>query len=307
MSRIDIVNELHKPARKNFERRQVKIMGIDDLWQADLVEMIPYAKENADFKYILTVIDTFSKFAWVLPVKNKTSHIIVNAMRNIFSQSKRIPKNLQTDMGTEFYNKHFKQLMKQHNINHYSTFSHMKACIVERFNRTLKEQMWKKFSLQGSYKWLNILEKLVKDYNNKRHRKTKLAPTEVTKHNEKQLLNHIYTPHSKIVYQHKFNVGDFVRVSKFKTIFEKGYTPNWSTEIFKIIKINKKFPVTYLLEDYQGYPIAGRFYEQELQKTNHPDTYLVEKILKNKGNKVLVKWLGFKSTHNSWINKTDIL
>lgn len=306
MSRIQIVNELHKPARKNFIRRHVTIKGIDDLWQADLVEMIPYAKENAGFKYLLTVIDAFSKFAWVEPIKKKTSQIIVGALTKIFNESKRIPRNLQTDMGTEFYNKDFKHLMKQKNINHYSTFSPIKACIVERFNRTLKEQMWRKFSLQGSYKWVNILKNLVKDYNNKKHRTIKLAPVEVTMANEKQLLEHVYT-YPKLMQKNKFKVGDFVRVSKFKTVFEKGYTPNWTTEIFKVISINNKFPVTYLLEDYKGQLISGRFYEKELQKTNHPDTYLVEKILKRNGTKLYVKWLGFGSSHNSWINKTDII
>jgi len=307
MTRSQIVDELHKPARKHFLRRRVKILGIDDLWQADLVEMIPYAKYNNGFKYLLTIIDAFSKFAWVLPLKNKTSQSIVDVMKTIFCQSKRIPKNLQTDMGTEFYNKYFKQLMKVKNINHYSTFSPIKASIVERFNRTLKEQMWKKFSFQGSYKWVNILENLVKDYNNKKHRTIKLAPVDVTKKNEKQLLKHVYTTTPKIIHQSKFHIGDFVRVSKFKTVFDKGYTPNWTTEIFKVIKINIKFPVTYLLEDYQGNPIAGRFYEKELQKTNHPDTYLVEKILKRRGCKIYVKWLGFDSSHNSWINKKDLV
>lgn len=307
MNRLQIVNELHKPARKNFIRRCVKIKGIDDLWQADLVEMIPYAKENAGFKYLLTVIDTFSKFAWVQPLKKKTSQMIIDALNNIFNQSKRIPRNLQTDMGTEFYNKHFKQLMKLKNINHYSTFSSIKACIVERFNRTLKEQMWRQFSLQGSYKWVNILKNLVHDYNHRKHRTIKLAPVDVTKKNEKQLLKRVYTQTPKIIHQTKFRVGDFVRVSKFKTVFDKGYTPNWTTEIFKVIKINQKFPVTYLLEDYQGNPVAGRFYEQELQKTNHPNTYLVEKILKKKKSKAYVKWLGFPSSHNTWINEKDIL
>lgn len=306
MSRNQIVNELHKPARKNFIRRCVKIKGIDDLWQADLVEMISYAKENVGFKYLLTVIDTFSKFAWVEPLKKKTSHMVVDAFNKIFNESKRIPKNLQTDMGTEFYNTDFKQLMKQKNINHYSTFSPIKACIVERFNRTLKEQMWKKFSLQGSYKWVTILENLVKDYNNKKHRTIKLAPVDVNEKNEKRILKQVYT-YPILIQKNKFNLGEFVRVSKFKTIFEKGYTPNWTTEIFTVNKVNNKFPVTYLLEDYQGQPIAGRFYEQELQKTNLPDTYLVEKILKRKGSKVYVKWLGFKSSHNTWINKKDIL
>jgi len=307
MDRFQIVSELHKPARKNFARRCVKIKGLDDLWQADLVEMIPYANENNGYKYLLTIIDTFSKFTWVEPLKKKESKIIVDAFKKVFSQNKRMPKNLQTDMGTEFFNKDFNKLMKQKNINHYSSFSPLKASIIERFNRTLKEHMWKMFSLQGTYKWVNILENLVKDYNHKKHRTINLAPVKVTKKNENQILKDIYSPTPRIIKQTKFHVDDFVRVSKFKTVFEKGYTPNWTTEIFKVVKVNNKFPVTYLLKDYQGNIIAGRFYEQELQKTNYPDTYLVEKIMKKKNNKAYVKWLGFSSSHNTWINEKDIL
>lgn len=181
MSREQIVNELHRKARVNFPRRNVVIKGIDDLWQIDLVEMIPYAKENKNFKYLLTVIDTFSKFAWAKPIKKKDAHSTTKAMKEIFQKSGRHPKNLQSDAGKEFYNKDFKNLMQKYKINHYSTYTHLKASIVERFNRTLKDKMWKKFSLQGSYKWINILSKLINEYNNSYHRTIKTQPTKITK------------------------------------------------------------------------------------------------------------------------------
>lgn len=101
--------------------------------------------------------------------------------------------------------------------------------------------------------------------------------------------------------------GDYVRISKYKGIFEKGYTPNWSTEIFKIIKAQNTCPVTYLLEDSRHNPILGAFYKEELQKTKHPEVYLVEKVLKRKGNKVFVKWLGLPNDENSWIDKSNVL
>jgi len=104
----------------------------------------------------------------------------------------------------------------------------------------------------------------------------------------------------------KFNVGDDVRISTYKSVFAKGYLPSWSTEIFKIIKINDTLPTTYQLQDYTGKPIAGCFYSEEIQKTNHPNDYLIEKIIRKKGDLILVKWLGFDNTHNSWINTGDI-
>ena len=103
-----------------------------------------------------------------------------------------------------------------------------------------------------------------------------------------------------------FNKGDSVRISTQKGVFTKGYLPNWSTEIFTIVKINKTRPPTYNLNDYTGKPIAGCFYSEEISKTRYPNDFLIEKIIRRKGEKLLIKWLGFDHTHNSWINKTDI-
>ncbi|XP_018406601.1 PREDICTED: uncharacterized protein LOC108782743 [Cyphomyrmex costatus] len=111
----------------------------------------------------------------------------------------------------------------------------------------------------------------------------------------------------KIAGPAKFKVGDAVRVSKYKTIFEKGYTPNWTTEVFRIVRVQRTNPVTYLLEDYRGEPVAGGFYEHELLRVANSDVYLVEKVLRKKGDRVYVKWLGFDGSHNSWINKRDVV
>lgn len=306
IEREGIVSELHKSARKNFPRRFVNVKGIYDLWQADLVEMLPYAKMNKNFKYILTVIDVFSKKAFAKPVLNKSSKLVTDAMNQIFLENKKSPRHLQTDNGTEFHNKIFKDLMKRYNINFYSTYSSLKASVVERFNRTLKNKMWKQFSLQGSYKWLNILQDLVMSYNSTKHRTIKMVPNKVNSSNEKDLLNSVYKRQLKWV-KNKFKIGDVVRISKYKSIFDKGYTPNFSTELFKIVNVNRKFPTTYHLEDMKKNPIAGQFYEMELQKTKYPDSYLVEKVLKRVNNQYFVKWLAFPNSENSWINKRDIL
>jgi len=109
----------------------------------------------------------------------------------------------------------------------------------------------------------------------------------------------------KIAGPAKFKVGNSVRVSKYKTIFEKGYTLNWATEVFKIVKVQRINPVTYLLKGYNGKSIAGAFYEYKLHRAIHPDIYLVEKVLRRRGNKVYVKWLGFDGSHNSWIYKDN--
>lgn len=302
----DVVNELHKPVRRNFKRRKVIIKGLNDLWQSDLIEMLPYSKLNNGHRYVLVVIDTFSKYVWCLPLKSKTVKNVSEAMQKIFYIAKTTPKNLHTDRGNEFFGGIFQNLMKKYNINHYSTFSNLKASIVERVNRTLKNKMWKQFSMQGSYKWLDILPKIVFDYNNTIHSTTGLKPIDVNRKNEKQLLKNVFKG-IKIVDPRtpKFKIGDSVRISKYREFFSKGYTPNYSNEIFTINKVNMTNPTTYILEDEQKNEIQGGFYQEELQAVKHPDVYLVEKVLRRKGNKVYVKWLGMKS--KNWILKNALL
>ena len=148
-----------------------------------------------------------------------------------------------------------------------------------------------------------MLEQVTNTYNNSKHRTIGMKPNDVNKNNEEMLLKSAYS-HLKIVGKQKFKVGDIVRISKSKHVFEKGYVPNWTTELFKVLKVQITNPTTYLLEDLQGHPISGGFYEYELQKTKQPDVFLIEKILRKKGKKMYVKWLGFDSSHNSWVDMT---
>lgn len=312
MSKQQVVAELHKPARKNFQRRPFDMRGIDDTWQIDLVEVIPFARNNKGYKYLLIVIDTFSKYAWIKKLKNKTGPEVTNAMQQILKENpNRCPRNIQSDHGKEFYNSHFDTLMKQHNINHYSTFTKLKASIVERFNRTFLNKLWQQFSLQGSHEWLTHFEKILDTYNRTKHRTIKMRPIDVNAKNQKSLLRTVYKKQKKSqqLKQHrpKFRVNDYVRISKFKNIFEKGYTPNWTTEIFRVKKILPTKPITYHLSDLNDSEIRGCFYEHELQKTQNKDIYLIERIVRRRGNKFFVKWLGFSDKENSWIDSRDLV
>lgn len=298
----EIAYELHKPARLNYQRRRVKMKGLNDLYQSDLIEMIPYHRENGGYKYILITINTYSKYAFARPLKNKTGKEVASAMDDILNSVKTSPKNLQTDMGTEYYNMHFKAVMKKYGINHYSTYSNVKACIAERFIRTLKNNMYREFSARGSYKWIDILPQLIRTYNNTVHSTIKMKPNQVK---DNSLLKTVYRYKESYV-KPRFAKGDFVRVSKQRKTFNKGYLPSWSTEIFKVKKIQSTYPPTYVLEDLDGSEIRGAFYNEELQKTKFPDFYLIEKVIRRKGDKALVKWLGFPSTKNSWIRTRDM-
>lgn len=299
--KILLVNELHKPIRKNFKRRRTIIRGIDELWQSDLAQMDMYASSNNNFKYILVVIDSFSKYVWVKPLKTKLAVEVTDAFKAILSCG-RTPVHLQTDQGKEFFNVHFNNLMKLYGVNHYNTYSCKKAAIAERVIRTIKERLFKYFSLNGTYRWIDILSEIIKNYNHTKHSTINMKPCDVNKDNESKVMVAAYNFIKIATGERKFKVGDIVRISKYKHIFEKGYTPNWTTELFKVAKVKITNPITYILEDMDGRPISGAFYTEELQKTAQHDVYLVEKVLRRRKDKVYVKWLGFDSTHNSWIS-----
>lgn len=300
MSKSEIALELHQPARTNYTRRRVNVYGKGDLWQSDLIEMISYSKQNRGYKYILCVIDCFTKYAWAMPLKSKTGVEVSKAMSKILIN--RSPKLMQVDNGKEFYNLTFDSLMSKYNIKKYSVYSTMKACIVERFNRTLKNLMYREFTSVGNHKWLSILPILINKYNNTKHKTIGMTPVQADESPSSVVLHKRKISEKKNI----FKIGDKVRISLKRGVFTKGYLPNWSTEIFTIVKINKTLPTTYMLEDYLHKPISGCFYREEIHKTNHPDDYLVEKIIRRKGTQILVKWLGFDNTHNSWIN-TNVL
>ena len=190
-SKWKIVSELHKPARIKFPRRNTIVKGINDLYQADLIEMKPYSRVNKGFKYILTVINCFTKVADAMPLRDKSGKSVAEAMDTIIRRDKNTMKHLQTDDGTEYFNKTFKELMNKNNINHYSTNSETKASIVERFNRTIKGAIYKEFSNRGTYVWIDIINDLIHKYNNKFHRTIGMKPIEVNTKNSMKVLKNI--------------------------------------------------------------------------------------------------------------------
>lgn len=309
MSKQQVVNELYSNARKNFKRRSYLMKGIDDTWQADLIELIPLTKENKNYKYVLVVIDIFSKYLWTRPLKSKKCAEVTKAMKSIFDEDQRVPTNLQTDLGLEFYGSQFRSLMKSCEINHYSSYNVTKSAIVERVNRTIKTNLWREFAMQGNYKWLKTLPRIVANYNEKKHRTIDMSPNQVNKLNEKRILNTVYKQNHMLTESNKkFKIGDIVRISKYKSVFEKSYTGNWSAELFEIYRVQPTDPPTYLLKEINnGQKIIGCFYEQQLKKTLQKDVYLIEKIIRRRGDKIYVKWLNFDDSHNSWISKDQLI
>lgn len=199
MSKKQIVAELHNSIRRNFPRRRFEMRGINDTFQIDLVDVIRFARKNRGYKYFLVVIDTFSKYAWIRKLKTKGGPEVARAMEEIFYDNPdRIPMNVQSDHGKEFYNAHFQKLMTKYHINHYSTFSTLKASIVERFNRTFLRKLWQQFSLQGSHIWFTCIDKIIHNYNKSIHRTIKMRPIDVNKENQFNLLRTVYQANSTL-------------------------------------------------------------------------------------------------------------
>lgn len=268
--------------------------------------MREWEKQNKGYKYMLNVIDVFSKYAWSIPMKNKTAETTLNAFKKIVKDSGRIPKHLWVDKGLDFYNKYMTEWLNENNIIRYSTYSEHKSVVVERFNRTLKEMMWKRFTAENTRNWIDILDGLIFKYNNKLHSTIGMSPVKASqKENKiKVLQNTLDKTKPNMKNKPKFKVGDKVRISRTKAIFEKGYLPNWSEELYVVDKVQKTLPESYKLKDTLGELIEGSFYQQELQKSNQ-EIYRVEKVVrKKKINGVehgLVKWSGYNEKHNQWI------
>jgi hypothetical protein len=221
--------------------------------------MRQYEKQNKGYKYLLTVIDVFSKFAWAIPLKAKTGKQMIELFQNIFKERK--PKKIWTDAGKEFINKDFKKFLADNEIELYQTYNEGKAVVIERFNRTLKEKMWRYFTETNSNKYLDILPKLLSEYNNTIHRTIKMTPIEGSQVKNEHKIN--YMP--KVTKEKpKFKIGDRVRIYKYKKLFSKGYETNWTEEIFVVSAINNTSPITYKIKDLNGEDIVGSFYKQEL-------------------------------------------
>ena len=258
------------------------------------------SKFNKRFRFLLCVIDIFSKYAWVVTSKDKKGVSIVNAFQNTLDYSNSKPYKIWVDKESEFYTNYFKKWLKDNEIEMYSIHNAEKSVVVERFIRTLKTKIYKYMTsvLQNAY--IDKLDDTMGKYNDTYHRTIKMKPVDVK--------DNAYIDFKKEVNDKdpKFKVGDHVRISKYKNIFTKGYMPNWSEEIFIIKKIKNTVPWTYVINDLNGEEIIGTFYEKELQKTNQKE-FRIEKGIRKKGDKLYVKWKGYDNSFNSWIDKKDLV
>ena len=252
-----LADELHKTIIKKFEKRKLYSQFKDNIWGVDLADMQSLSRKNKGIKYLLCVVDLYSKYAFVIPLKDKKGISILNAFDKIIKHYNRKPNKILVDQGGEFYNNIFKKWLPDNDIIMYSTYNEGKSVVAERFIRTLKSKLYKHMTAIGKNVYYDVLDDVVNKYNNTKHSTIKMKPIDVRDNNNKRV--YIDEHNEK---RSKFKVGDRVRISKFKNIFAKGYTPNWRSD-----KINNTVPYTYNLRDLNDEEIIGSFYDQELQKT----------------------------------------
>jgi transposase InsO family protein len=258
---------LHRRIVRKFKRRKTIAKGPHEIYQIDLVDMSPVARENSGYRYILVCIDVFSRFAGAVPIKTKKAPDVLSAFKKVLKKMGKKPKFVQSDQGTEFMNKHFQAWLKSNKIHHYYTNSKPKAAIVERFNRTLRIRMHKSFTARQSLRYTNILDQLVESYNNRKHRILGTAPSKVNNKNKKEIFERQYGKYlAEKASKFKFKRNEAVRISRSKNLFEKGADQGWTKEIFTIIDRYNSNPPTYALIDKKGEIIRGIFYEAELSR-----------------------------------------
>jgi transposase InsO family protein len=329
---------LHRPARKHYKMKKVVVGGVNIQLQGDLVDMQRWAAQNSGFRYILLVVDCFSRYAYSRPLKTKQGHLVAEALESILDEAeKRIDrkiKQIQVDEGTEFYNHHVKLLLEKRHVSLFSTKSPTKAQMVERLIRTLRTRQERFNTFGGKRAWVDSFPLLVKSYNKTSHSSLPryMTPTDVTLKNESLVWNHLYGEELLNIPLNKLKrgpsrsnkkttsvilkIGDPVRVSKRKRTFEKSYYQNFMDEIFYISHVSKSTkPPSYRISDVHGELLEGIFYRPELSPVRFNETttkrskgavYAVEEILKEEirsdGKKYLfVKWQGYPSTDNQWI------
>lgn len=307
---------------KRFPTNYYRIKKIGELFEADLADVSNLAKFNKNYKFLLLAIDVFSKYLFVIPLKNKSATETANAIENVIKKFPFKISVLQTDAGKEFVNKQVKSVLDKNNVFHRVALNPTnKAAVAERSIRTVKNLIYRYLNEAHTRKYIDVLDKISQTYNHRKHRTIQMSPNKLITGSSKlhQKVLNAYEKNWKIrdekakksfAYNNKLAVNDYVRVRKSNTPFTKEHEPTFTRELFKIAFINKSlsYPL-YLLIDLNGDPIKGQFYAQELQKVNvdvDNEFFHIDKILKRRKNKVFVSWLGYGKEFNSWIPVSQV-
>lgn len=267
-------HSLHRRiVKKTFPRRRVIARFPFEYFMGDLIEYQTFYRQNRGYRFILILIDCFSKMIYAKPMKKKSKEWSAEAFESIFKDFDSFPINLITDGGLEFFNSDVQKILQTYGINHfaYKTYTKWKASIVERAVRTLKSRLEKIFHVKGNSNWIDSLNQVVDDYNRTPHSSHKLPPLEVTDENRDLIYKRLY-PNENITIVCRLKENDLVRKIKEKNLFEKGYKINWSEEIYKIKSVRQSNSVCwYKIESLDGIQQQGIYYYYQLNLVSRND------------------------------------
>jgi transposase InsO family protein len=316
---------LHRKVIRRYPTLPTLASGLHTEWQADLAVFDRLSRHNRGYKYLLVCIDTLSRQLIVEPVKSKSSRHMINAFEKIFSRSQYLPWKIKTDQGKEFTAREVQECFHKKGIQHFSMYNpQFHAGMAERANRTIKERLYRYFTERQTQNWINVIQDIVNSINHSINRSIGMRPVDINFKNAEKIRQKL---EQKAVQRFKnkrnkgkFKVGDRVRIEKYKHIFQKGFTPNFTGEIFIIDQIRDDIPyqpITYRIRDQNGEIIKGRFYAYDfsrvrdaIDKSASQPVYDIEKIIKKRKKEgkeyLFVKWKGYGPEQNSWIPASNL-
>jgi len=288
-----------------------------ELFQCDLVSFTQnnMVQENDGYKHLFTTIDVFSKMSWVYPIRDKKCETVLLCFKDILQKCGKKPQRVQTDRGTEFICKTFENYFKDQMIYHYLSYSDRKCPVIERFNLTIQQLIYKLMESKSSNRWIDCIQQAMEIYLNRKHTTIKMSPLQAEKpENENLVRKHLFnyfSRNSRLKPQkQKFQIGDKVRVWKYHRTFKRGYDKNFTDEYFTIHKVFKNLPVIrYQLKDFKENKIVGNYFQEELVLFTPKDFYKIN-IIDEKGSgknkKLLINWDGWPDSYNEWIAASQV-
>lgn len=305
----------HKEGKKTTVYNPFFVHKINEMWQIDIMYLPDYKKTSKGYKYLLCVLDVFSRKLFIRKLRKKDTNTVVRKFESILNEIKQEPEKIVVDKGSEFKSDVFQQYCEYLGIKLIFTYNETKAAHVERAQRSFQNILYRILEEHQTRDFLKFLKDALHIYNNRRNRITGYSPNFAYQEKNHDLisinLEKKYNEKKELKKKPRFKEGDYVRIREVKQTFSRGYHPYFTEEIFRVKKVLLNLPIPrYNLSNYTGEEeIKGSFYGNELTLVNL-DTFKVEKVLKKKREKgktlLFVKWLGYPTSQNSWIDSTWI-
>jgi len=306
----------HKPPPRIFPRQKILMSSLDEMWDADILDMQKYARQNSGYRYLAVFIDIFSRYIWVEPMKTKRNDEMLKVIHRVFKKGRK-PLYLRTDQGNEYTGKYVQHYLRKNKVHHFTALNPLHANYAERLIRTLKGKIYRFFTANQTTRYIDHLDDIVDSYLNTVHTTTKMKPINITEKNAQDVYEKLYLPQqiaeeNKVV-KYTFEIGDKVHLAMNRSVFHKAYKETYFHEIFEVVKRTPTHPPRYKLMDLLKNKINGSFYTQQLTKVPYDytnDMQKIEKVVRYRkgtsGKEALIRWKGYSRKYDTWLHVEDI-